>query len=95
MLSSNSALTHYSIRKVLVINSHADWNRNYRDKCSPAQLDYTNDAANHKIIQPHMIMIMILQICSYDQVPTDVSGHVILGKRNTFQTHCKPKLLKP
>lgn len=25
-------------------------------------------------------MMMILQICSYDQVPTDVSGHVILGK---------------
>jgi hypothetical protein len=61
------------------------------------QLDYTNDASNHKIIQPHimmmMMMMMILQICNYDQVPTDVSGHVILGKKNTFQTHCKPKLL--
>lgn len=56
------------------------------------QLDHTNDASNHKIIQPHIMMI--LQICSYDQVPTDVSGHVILGKRNTFQTHCKPKLSK-
>lgn len=41
-------------------------------------------------------MMMILQICSSDQVvPIDVSGHVILGKTNTFQTHCKPKLLKP
>jgi hypothetical protein len=60
------------------------------------QLDYTNDASNHKVIQPHIIIIIIiLQICSYDQVPTDVSGHVILGGRNTFQTHCKPELLKP
>jgi hypothetical protein len=30
------------------------------------QLDYTNDASNHKIIQPRMMMMMILQICSYD-----------------------------